>query len=123
MTDKLRILYAEDNEMSDDMLEGRLIGQGFHIIRARDGQQAIDTAHSELPDLILMDTTLPIKNGWQASKEIKTSEDTKHIPIITLTTYVMAGKEKILITICDDTQTKPIHLPSLLEKMNRLLTR
>lgn len=123
MMTKPKILYAENNQISDSMLESDLIQKGFDIIRATDGQQAIDAAHSELPDLILMDTTLPIKNGWQASKEIKVSEDTKHIPIITLTAYVMAGKETILITICDDTQTKPVHFPSLLEKMNRLLAR
>lgn len=119
---KAKILYVEDNEMSGDKFERRLIRKGFDCVLARDGQQAVDFAHSELPDLILMDMILPVKNGWDATREIKEAEDTKHIPIIALTAHAMSGdRKKALEAGCDDCDTRPIELTRLLEKIHKLL--
>ena len=117
-----KILYAEDN-LSCNMLPRRLKRKGFECVLAEDGEEAVKLAHSELPDLILMDMSLPVKDGWTATKEIKAAEDTKHIPIIALTAHSMSGdREQALAAGCDDYDTKPIELPRLLEKINRLLS-
>ncbi|MCV6639073.1 response regulator [Candidatus Albibeggiatoa sp. nov. NOAA] len=122
MENQIKILYVDDNEMSDGMVERRLIRRGFNCVRAMDGQQAVDFAHRELPDLILMDMSLPVKTGWDATREIKEAEDTKHIPIIALTAHAMSvDREYALKAGCDDYQPKPVELPRLLEKIHKLL--
>lgn len=119
-----RILLIEDNEMNRDMLSRRLKRRGFEVIVAKDGGEGVDMAHSEHPDLILMDMSLPVKDGWTATKEIKDAEDTKHIPVISLTAHAMSGdREQALAAGCDDYDTKPIELPRLLSKIETLLAR
>jgi two-component system cell cycle response regulator DivK len=118
-----KILHVEDNEMGGDMTPRRLKRKGFEYVRAWDGEEAVKLAHSEQPDLILMDMSLPVKDGWTATREIKAAEETKHIPIIALTAHSMSGdREQALAAGCDDYDTKPIELPRLLEKINRLLS-
>jgi len=117
-----RILLIEDNEMNRDMLSRRLIRKGFEVVIAEDGQKGLDMTQSEKPDLVLMDMSLPVVDGWEATRRLKASEETKHIPIIALTAHAMAGdREKTLKAGCDDYDTKPIELPRLLEKINALL--
>jgi CheY-like chemotaxis protein len=117
-----KILLVEDNEMNRDMLSRRLARKGFDVVIAPDGGQGVDMAHSEHPDLILMDMSLPVKDGWTATKEIKSADDTKNIPIIALTAHAMSGdREHALAAGCDDYDTKPIELPRLLDKINSLL--
>ncbi len=117
-----RILLVEDNEMNRDMLSRRLQGKGFEVVIAMDGQQGVDLAASEKPDLILMDISLPVKDGFDATKEIKNSEVTQHIPVIALTAHAMNGdREKALAAGCNDYDTKPIELPRLLSKISDLL--
>ncbi|RKZ52410.1 MAG: response regulator [Candidatus Parabeggiatoa sp. nov. 3] len=120
-----KILYVEDNEMGRDMLQQRLKRKGFDLVRALDGEEAVQLAHSEQPDLILMDMSLPVKEGWTAAQEIKDSPETKNIPIIALTAHVMSDDRvrAIASSGCDDFDTKPIELPRLLEKINRLLAK
>jgi CheY-like chemotaxis protein len=97
--------------------------RGFEYIRAFDSEQAIQLAHHEQPDLILMDMSLPIKDGWTTTQEIKAANNTRNIPIIALTAHAMSGdREHALAIGCDEHETKPIQLPSLLEKINRLLS-
>jgi two-component system cell cycle response regulator DivK len=118
-----KILLVEDTEMGRDMLPRRLKRKGFECVRAIDGEEAVKVAHSELPDLILMDMSLPVKAGWVAAKEIKEAEDTKHIPIIALTAHSPSDDRKLALEAgCDDFDTKPIELPRLLEKIERLLS-
>ena len=117
-----KILLVEDNEMNRDMLSRRLKRKGFDIVMAIDGGQGVEMAHSDLPDLILMDMSLPVKDGWTATKELKADAATKHIPIIALTAHAMAGdREQALEAGCDDYDTKPIELPRLLSKIETLL--
>ncbi len=117
-----KILLVEDNEMNRDMLSRRLTRKQFDVVIATDGGQGVEMAHSEHPDLILMDMSLPVKDGWTATKEIKSAEDTKHIPIIALTAHAMSGdREQALAAGCDDYDTKPIELPRLLGKIETLL--
>ena len=117
-----RILLVEDNEMNRDMLSRRLSRKGFEVMIAEDGQKGMDMTASESPDLVLMDMSLPVVDGWEATRQLKASDDTKHIPIIALTAHAMAGdREKTLDAGCDDYDTKPIELPRLLEKINALL--
>jgi CheY-like chemotaxis protein len=116
------ILLVEDNEMNRDMLSRRLSRKGFEIMIAVDGQEGVDIGRREVPDLILMDISLPVKDGFSATRELKADEATKHIPIIALTAHAMAGdREKVLAAGCDDYDTKPIELPRLLEKIQQLL--
>ena len=113
-----KILLVEDNEMNKDMLSRRLIKNGYDIVFAMDGQEAIDMAVSESPDVILMDMGLPVKDGMQATKEIKENPDTTSIPIIALTANAMAEhRQEALDGGCDEYETKPVRLPSLLEKI------
>ncbi|GMR21706.1 MAG: response regulator [Acidobacteriota bacterium] len=117
-----RILLVEDNEMNRDMLSRRLSRKGFDVVIAEDGQKGVDMTQSENPDLVLMDMSLPVVDGWEATRRLKACEETKHIPIIALTAHAMAGdREKTLKAGCDDYDTKPIELPRLLEKINALL--
>jgi two-component system, cell cycle response regulator DivK len=113
-----KILLVEDNEMNRDMLSRRLERKGFTIVMAVDGGQGVAMAQSEAPDLILMDMSLPVLDGWEATRQLKAAEATKTIPIIGLTAHAMAGdREKCLEAGCDDYDTKPIELPRLLEKI------
>ena len=115
-----KILLVEDNEMNKDMLSRRLIKKGYEIVFAMDGQEAIDMAQSETPDVILMDMGLPIKDGLQATKEIKEKSDTANIPVIALTANAMAEhRQEALDGGCDEYETKPVRLPSLLEKIEQ----
>jgi two-component system cell cycle response regulator DivK len=108
--------------MNRDMLSRRLVRRGYEVVVAEDGEQGVRLASKERPDLILMDMSLPKRDGWEAAREIKASEETQGIPIIALTAHAMAGdREKALAAGCDDYDTKPIELPRLLEKMERLL--
>lgn len=117
-----RILLVEDNEMNRDMLSRRLARKGYDVVIAMDGGQGVDMAHSELPDIILMDMSLPVKDGWTATRELKSADDTKDIPIIALTAHAMSGdREQALAAGCDDYDTKPIELPRLLGKIENLL--
>jgi two-component system cell cycle response regulator DivK len=119
-----KILLVEDNEMNRDMLSRRLIRKGFDVVMAIDGEQAVALAQSELPDLILMDMSLPVIDGWEATRRVKSADSTSRIPIIALTAHAMAGdREKTLNAGCDDYDTKPIEMPRLLEKIETLLRR
>lgn len=119
-----KILLVEDNEMNRDMLSRRLSRRGFEVVMAEDGQEGVDMAAAENPDLILMDMSLPVLDGWEATRLIKASEKTSTIPIIALTAHAMAGdREKTLAAGCDDYDTKPIELPRLLEKIGAILER
>jgi two-component system, cell cycle response regulator DivK len=118
-----KILLVEDNEMNRDMLSRRLSRKGYELVIAVDGQQGVDLAHSEKPDLILMDMSLPVKDGWTATRELKADESTKNIPVIALTAHAMSGdREQALGAGCDDYDTKPIELPRLLGKIETLLS-
>jgi two-component system cell cycle response regulator DivK len=117
-----RILLVEDNEMNRDMLSRRLSKRGHEILIAVDGAQGVEMARSEKPNLILMDMSLPVLHGWDATREIKAGDATAGIPVIALTAHAMAGdREKALEAGCDEFETKPIELPRLLEKIERLL--
>lgn len=117
-----KILLVEDNEMNRDMLSRRLERKGHQVVIAVDGQQAIEFAAAEKPDLILMDMSLPVMDGWEATRRLKAGEATKQIPIIALTAHAMPEDErKSREAGCDDYDTKPIELPRLLEKMEALL--
>ena len=118
-----KILLVEDNEMNRDMLSRRLSRKGYELVIAVDGQQGVDLAHSENPDLILMDMSLPVKDGWTATRELKADDSTKGIPVIALTAHAMSGdREQALAAGCDDYDTKPIELPRLLGKIETLLS-
>jgi len=117
-----KILIVEDNEMNRDMLSRRLERKGFTIVMAVDGQQGVDMARSEKPDLILMDMSLPVMDGWTATQAIKADAEVAKIPVIALTAHAMAGdREKAMAAGCDDYDTKPIELPRLLEKIGKFL--
>ena len=117
-----KILLVEDNEMNRDMLSRRLDRKGFEVVIAVDGQAGVDMASSSNPDIILMDLSLPIIDGWEATRQIKSNPDTQSIPIIALTAHAMAGDEhKALAAGCDDYDTKPIDLKRLLGKIKNLL--
>jgi CheY-like chemotaxis protein len=120
----MKILYVEDNEDNIFMLKNRLTRAGHTVVVATDGAQGVAMASSERPDVILMDLSLPVLDGWQATREIKAAADTKHIPVIALTANAMAGdREKALAAGCDDYDTKPVELPRLLGKINRVAER
>ncbi len=119
-----KILLVEDNEMNRDMLSRRLIRKGFEVVLALDGQQGLDQAHSERPDLVLMDMDLPILDGWEATRRMKAADTTRAIPVIALTAHAMAEhRDKALAAGCDDYDTKPVDFPRLLGKIEALLTR
>lgn len=119
-----KILLVEDNEMNRDMLSRRLVRNGFEVVMAVDGEQGIVMAQSERPDLILMDMSLPVIDGWEATRRVRASDATCAIPIIALTAHAMSGdREKAIEAGCDDYDTKPIEMPRLLDKINALLAR
>lgn len=118
------ILLVEDNEMNREMLSRRLQRKGFEVVIAADGQQALDLAGDLVPDLILMDLSLPEIDGWETSRRLKGHPGTQHIPIIALTAHAMSGdREKALDAGCDDYDTKPIEFPRLLEKIQAWLEK
>ena len=117
-----RILLVEDNEMNRDMLSRRLARKEYEVLVAVDGKEGVEMAGSVAPDLILMDMSLPVMDGWEATRQLKASPETKDIPIIALTAHAMSGdREKAMEAGCDDYDTKPIELPRLLAKMEALL--
>jgi two-component system cell cycle response regulator DivK len=117
-----RILLVEDNEMNRDMLSRRLIRNGYEVSIAVDGQQGADMALSERPDLILMDMSLPVIDGWEATRRIRANDATRRIPVIALTAHAMAGdREKAMEAGCDDYDTKPVEITRLLAKIAALL--
>jgi len=117
-----KILLVEDNEMNRDMLTRRLERKGFEVVIAVDGQAGIDMASSANPDIILMDLSLPVIDGWEATRKIKADPATQSIPVIALTAHAMAGDEqKALAAGCNDYDTKPIDLKRLLGKIGKLL--
>ena len=117
-----KILYVEDNEDNVYMLTRRLARSGFEVVVAADGEQGIEMARTEGPDLILMDLSLPVLDGWVATRRIKAAEETRTIPIIALSAHAMPGdREKALEAGCDDYDSKPVKLPGLLAKIRALL--
>lgn len=119
-----KILLVEDNEMNRDMLSRRLERRGYQVAIAVDGEQGVAMAQSEAPDLILMDMSLPVLNGWEAARQLKAASETRAIPIIALTAHAMLGdREKAIEAGCDDFDTKPVELPRLLGKIETLLAR
>jgi CheY-like chemotaxis protein len=119
-----KVLLVEDNEMNRDMLSRRLIRKGYGVALAFDGGEAVAMASSEEPDIILMDMSLPVIDGWEATRRIKSNPATSRIPVIALTAHAMSGdREQALAAGCDDYDTKPIELPRLLEKIEGLLSR
>jgi CheY-like chemotaxis protein len=119
-----KILLVEDNEMNRDMLSRRLIRKGYEVVMALDGQQAVEAAGAQKPDLILMDMSLPVIDGWEATRQIKAAPETRAIPVIALTAHAMSDdREKALEAGCDDYDTKPVDLPRLLDKIIGLLAR
>ena len=117
-----RILLVEDNEMNRDMLSRRLERKAYEVIIAIDGQAGVNMASSESPDLILMDLSLPVIDGWEATRRIKADPVTQAIPVIALTAHAMAGdKQKALEAGCDDYDTKPVNFQRLLGKIETLL--
>jgi CheY-like chemotaxis protein len=119
-----KILLVEDNEMNRDMLTKRLIRKGYEIIVAVDGEQGVTMTTEQMPDIILMDMSLPILDGWDASNKIKSNDQTKNIPIIALTAHAMTGdREKAIAAGCDDFETKPIEFTQLIEKIESWLAK
>ena len=117
-----KILIVEDNEMNRDMLSRRLQRKGYDVVVALDGQEGVAMAESEAPDLILMDMSLPVLDGWEATRRIKTNDATRRIPVIALTAHAMAGdREKAMEAGCDDYDTKPVEISRLLGKIAALL--
>jgi CheY-like chemotaxis protein len=117
-----KLLYVEDNEMNRDMLSRRLQRRGYEVLIAVDGEQGIAQATAERPDLILMDMSLPVVDGWEATRRLKAAPATASIPIIGLTAHAMStDRDKCLAAGCDDYDTKPVELARLLEKIERLL--
>jgi two-component system cell cycle response regulator DivK len=117
----VKILYIEDNEDNIYVLESRLRRHGYSVIIARDGASGVQLATSEQPDLILMDLSLPVLDGWEATRRIKAAQQTRHIPVIALTANAMTGdREKALAAGCDEFDTKPIVMPRLLDMIRAL---
>jgi CheY-like chemotaxis protein len=117
-----KILLVEDNEMNRDMLSRRLARKGYEVIVAVDGREGVDMARSETPDLILMDMSLPVMDGWEASRTLKADGKTRPIPIIALTAHALSeDRQSALDAGCDDYDTKPVDLKRLLGKMEALL--
>jgi CheY-like chemotaxis protein len=117
------ILIVEDNEMNRDMLSRRLERKGYEVLIAVDGEMGIDVARASAPDLILMDMSLPVVDGWEATRRMKADDVLKHIPVIALTAHAMASdRDKAVEAGCDEYDTKPIELPRLLAKIETLLS-
>jgi len=119
-----KILLVEDNEMNRDMLSRRLERRGYQVAIALDGEQGVAMAGSEAPDLVLMDMSLPVLDGWEASRRLKAVPETRAIPIIALTSHAMVGdREKAIEAGCDDYDTKPVEFQRLLEKIETILAK
>ena len=117
----VKILLVEDNEMNRDMLSRRLRRNGYEVVIAIDGQQGVEMAAAESPDLILMDMSLPVIDGWEAARRVRENEATRKIPVIALTAHAMAGdREKAIEAGCDDYDTKPVEITRLLGKITAL---
>jgi CheY-like chemotaxis protein len=117
-----KVLLVEDNDMNRDMLSRRLTRRGFEVVFAMDGQQGVDLARSEKPDIILMDMSLPVMDGWEATRRVKSDRATSSVPIIGLTAHAMSGdREKAMQAGCDDYDTKPVEIDRLIGKIERLL--
>ena len=117
-----KILLVEDNELNRDMLSRRLSRRGFEVVLAVDGEQGLALAQSERPDLILMDMSLPILDGWEATRRLKSMPETQSIPVIALTAHAMAGdQQKAMAVGCDDYDTKPVEMSRLLGKIEGAL--
>src|SRR5687768_15497068 len=117
-----KLLLVEDNEMNRDMLSRRLGRRGYEVVLAVDGQSGFEMAHTEKPDLVLMDMSLPVLDGWEATRRLKADAATQDIPIIALTAHAMSSdRQKALEAGCDDYDTKPVELPRLMEKIEVLL--
>ena len=117
----MNVLLIEDNELNRDMLTRRLERKEFIVSCAEDGQSGIDMAKNEMPDIILLDLSLPVIDGWNVARQLKADPNTKDIPIIALTAHAMKGdREKALDAGCDDYDTKPVNLEGLLDKMHKL---
>jgi CheY-like chemotaxis protein len=117
-----KILLVEDDEVNRDMLSRRLERRGYQVLLAVDGEQAIAMARGQTPDLILMDLSLPVIDGWEATRRLKAAAETRAIPVIALTAHAMVSdREKSMAAGCDDYDTKPIDLTRLLEKMEKVL--
>ena len=118
----MKILLVEDNDLNRDMLSRRLIKRGFSVVTAVNGKEGIDMAINEKPNLILMDLSLPIVNGWDATRTLKSNVKTSNIPIIALTAHAMPDdRKKALEAGCDEYETKPIEITGLLKKIDRLI--
>jgi two-component system cell cycle response regulator DivK len=119
-----KILLVEDNEMNRDMLSRRLARRGYEVVIATDGESGVEMAQTHVPDLVLMDMSLPVLDGWEATRRLKVDAVTKHIPIVALTAHAMSGdREKAIEAGCDDYDTKPVELARLLQKIETLLAR
>jgi len=119
-----KILLVEDNEMNRDMLSRRLQKRGYEVVIAEDGEQGVRLAQSEAPALVLMDMSLPVLDGWEATRQLKADPVTRSIPVIALTAHAMAGdRERALEAGADDFDTKPVELTRLLEKIEALLAK
>ena len=117
-----KILLVEDNEMNRDMLSRRLARRGYEVMLAIDGPSGVEMAQSQSPDLVLMDMSLPVLDGWEATRRLKADPATRHIPVIALTAHAMSSDhDKALEAGCDDYDTKPVELPRLLVKIAALL--
>ncbi|MBE2220411.1 MAG: response regulator [Anaerolineae bacterium] len=118
----IRILLVEDDNMLQDILAERLEFRSFEVLVAADGQTGIEKAKIEKPDIILMDMRLPVVDGWEATRQLKSDPETQHIPIIALTAHALIGdKEESIAAGCDEYEPKPVNFPSLLEKIEQLL--
>ena len=118
-----KILLVEDNEMNRDMLSRRLKRKGYELVMAEDGSRGVELAVSEQPDLILMDMSLPVMDGWEATQTIKNDKGLSEVPVIALTAHAMAqDRDKALEAGCDEFATKPVEMPDLLEKIQKFVT-
>lgn len=118
----VKLLIVEDNEVERELLSRRLRRKGFEVLTATDGQLGVQMASTERPNLILMDLSMPVLDGWEATRQIKASDETSHIPVIALTAHAMKGdRAKAIDAGCDDYDTKPINLVRLLSKIEMLL--
>jgi CheY-like chemotaxis protein len=117
-----KVLLVEDNEMNRDILSRRLSRRGYVVVFAMDGRQGVEMARSEKPDIILMDMSLPVMDGWEATRRVKSDNAMRNVPVIGLTAHAMSGdREKALEAGCDDYDTKPVELDRLIEKIEQLL--
>ena len=120
---RARILYVEDNEDNVYMLARRLRRKGYEVVVASDGEKGVEMARADAPSLILMDLSLPVLDGWAATRELKAAPETRHVPVIALSAHAMEGdRESALAAGCDDHDTKPVELERLLAKIEALLT-